>query len=426
MKRRRWEYERAGLAPSAAQCVWLTCVLCLVGWIAAGPVWSATASLPDPRSMTFSPVTFAPPDAERLELDNGLVVYLLEDHELPLVHLGAMMRVGAWLDPLDKTGLAEVTGQLMRDGGSAMMPAKDIDEALEHIAASVSFGIGDESGTASLDVLKKDLSTGIRIFADLLRSPAFETDRLELLRLQALEAIRRRQDHPGAIASREFTKLIYGPDHPYARESTVETVKRITRDDVVAFHRTHIHPNGIIMGVSGDFDKKALIQLIRDTFGDWQRGEVSTFVAPPVPADDAGNAKLAVRFVGKETSQAHLRVGELTIKETDPDYPALAILNDILGEVAFGAVCLRTSGPIAGWRTRWEAGCKPTSVSEDSGRCGPKPSWPRQRRWSADSSPMSSRCVPSRSPTLNSPRPRTLLSTRSCFRLRIHRVLSAG
>lgn len=246
-----------------------------------------------------------------------------------------MMRVGSWLDPADKTGLAEVTGQLMRDGGSSKMSAKEVDEALEHIAASVSFSIGDESGSASLDVLKKDLETGLRIFADLLRTPAFEPERLELIRLQALESIRRRQDQPGSIASREFTKLVYGADHPYARESTFESVKNITREDVAAFHHAHVHPNGLIMGVSGDFDKKAMLQLLRETFGDWERGEVPVLTLPPVADTGPAEGKLSVHYVGKDTSQAHLRVGQLTLKETDPDYPALAILNDILGGGGF-------------------------------------------------------------------------------------------
>lgn len=319
-----------------ARVLWVLVVLCVLsGAMGVEAASAGSATLPDPRTMKFNPVTFAPPDAERVEMDNGIVVYLLEDHELPLITFSAMMRVGSWLDPADKTGLAEVTGQLMRTGGSARQSPQDIDDTLEHIAASISFGVGDESGSATLDVLKKDLDTGLRIFADLLRRPAFDADRLELLRLEALEAIRRRQDQPGSIASREFTKLVYGPDHPYARESTVETVKRITREDVVAFHRAYIHPNGLILGVSGDFDKKTMLQLLRETFGDWARGEVPALALPPVREAGAGNGKLPVHYVGKETSQAHLRVGQLTIKEHDPDYPALAILNDILGGGGF-------------------------------------------------------------------------------------------
>lgn len=313
-------------------------IVLLFGLVAVLPLSHAaaeTASLPDPRQMKFEPVTFSPPDVERLVLENGLVVFLLEDHELPLVTVSAMMRTGSWLDPDEKTGLAGLTGHLMRTGGSAKMSAKQVDEELERIAAGISFSIGEESGSATLDVLKKDLRTGLQIFADLLRTPAFETERVELAKLQAIEGIRRRQDQPGSIAAREFAKLIYGPTHPYARESTVESITKITRDDLAEFHRRTIHPNGMIVGVSGEFDKAAMLALLRETFGDWARGDVPKLTMPPVQPASSVQSKMLVHYVGKETSQAHLRAGSLTIKETHPDYPALAIVNDILGGAGF-------------------------------------------------------------------------------------------
>jgi predicted Zn-dependent peptidase len=262
-----------------------------------------------------------------------MVVYLLEDHELPLITLNAMIRTGTWLDPADKIGLAAMTGSVMRTGGSTRMSADEIDEELERKAANITISFGKESGSASLDVLKKDFPRGLRIFADLLRTPAFEEGRVELAKFQAIESIRRRQDNPGSIAAREFSKLLYGAAHPSARESTVESVMRITRDDLVAFHRTTVQPNGILLGITGDFDKTAVLSLLREVFGDWPKGAVPTMNFPDVPPGDMATA--AVRFISKETSQAHVRMGHLSIKETDPDYVALAIVNDILGGGSF-------------------------------------------------------------------------------------------
>ena len=127
----------------------------------------------DPRQMRFEPVQFTPPEPERVVLENGMVVYLLEDHELPLVTITAMIRTGAWLDPPDKIGLATLAGATMRTGGTQHMSAAEVDEELEQLAASLSVTIGVESGSAMLDVLKKDLGRGLRIFAleGLLRSP---------------------------------------------------------------------------------------------------------------------------------------------------------------------------------------------------------------------------------------------------------------
>ncbi len=309
----------------------LTMLLLLVTQIAPG--LAADLAPNDPRTMRFPTVDFNPPDADRVLLDNGMVVYLLEDHELPLVTINATLRTGSWLDPAEKVGLAGMTGAVMRTGGSARMSPEEVDEELEQLAATVSIGLAKESGSASLDVLKKDLKRGLQIFADLLRRPAFEQSRVELAKLQALEGIRRRQDSPGSIVGREFAKLLYGAEHPSARETTVRSIESITREDLVAFHQQTVHPNGIILGVTGDFEKTSMLALLREVFGDWARGHALDVTIPAVPETDFKTG--AVRFVNKDTSQTHLRVGHLTIKETDPDYVAVAIANDILGGSSF-------------------------------------------------------------------------------------------
>ncbi|WP_447978511.1 M16 family metallopeptidase [Candidatus Nitrospira bockiana] len=291
----------------------------------------AGAGAVDPRQMTFPPVEFNPPEPERVVLDNGMVVYLLEDHELPLITMSATMRTGGWLEPDEKLGLAGLTGLAMRTGGTERLPAAELDQELERLAAVLTVSIGVESGVASLDLLQKDLDRGLTIFADVLRRPAFEPARVELAKLQARESIRRRHDQPQSIASREFAKLLYGPAHPFARESTVQTIGRITRDDLIAFHAATIHPNGIILGVTGDFDRAAMLAKLHEVFGDWAPGPVQPTVVPP----PQGTRDSAVRFIVKGTSQTHLRAGHLSLKETDPDYPALVLLNDILGGGSF-------------------------------------------------------------------------------------------
>lgn len=294
--------------------------------------FAGDVALGDPRTMKFNPVEFSPPEPARLVLEDGMVVYLLEDHELPLVSLSATMRTGGWLEPQDKIGLAGLTGSVMRTGGGGGLTAAQIDEELEQFAIDINMSMGRQSGSASLDVLSKDLARGMRIFAGLLRQPAFEPARVELAKLQAIEGIRRRQDNPGSIVSREFMKQLYGPEHPSARESTIESVQRITRDDMVAFHQRTVHPNGIILGVTGDFKTDEMLALLRATFGDWKKGEVPELKIADAP-ETAGRS--IVRFVSKDTSQTHLRVGHLSIKEQDPDYVSFAIANDILGGSSF-------------------------------------------------------------------------------------------
>jgi len=311
-------------------------VLCSITMAVLIPVLAGCAgdlALGDPRQMTLKPVEFTPPEPDRVVLENGMVVYLLEDHELPLISMTATMRTGSWLDPAERIGLASLTGSVMRTGGGGGLSAERVDEELEQFAGDVGISIGRQSGSASLDVLSKDLKRGLQILAGLIRTPAFEPARVELAKLQAIEGIRRRQDNPGAIVGREFVKLLFGADHPTARESSIESITRVTRDDLVAFHRKTIYPNGLMLGVTGDFDKSAMLALLREVFGDWEKGEVPVLTIADVPQSPM--AKPVVRFVNKETSQTPIRVGHLSIKEQDPDYVALAIANDILGGSSF-------------------------------------------------------------------------------------------
>ncbi|MGQ0696019.1 MAG: M16 family metallopeptidase [Nitrospiraceae bacterium] len=303
-------------------------------WLLTGNTVSAgELAFGDPRAMTFQPVEFSPPEPERVVLDNGMVVYLLEDHELPLITITASMRTGGWLDPADKVGLAAMTGSVMRTGGGGGLSAEQVDEELEQFAGNVGIGIGRQSGSASLDVLSKDLKRGLQIFAGLIREPAFDPARVELAKMQAIEGIRRRQDNPGSIVGREFVKVLYGAEHPSARESSIDSVTRITRDDLIVFHRNTVHPNGTILGVTGDFKRDEMLTSLRDVFGGWEKGTVPELMIDDVPESEA--ASPAVRYINKETSQTHLRVGHLSIRESDPDYVPLAIANDILGGSSF-------------------------------------------------------------------------------------------
>src|SRR3989441_7843865 len=208
----------------------------------------------------------------------------------------------------------------MRTGGTARMTGDQIDEELEFLAANVAIGIGSESGTASLDILKKALERGLAIFADMLRAPASEPAKVELARRQALEAIRRRPDSPAGVAGREFRKLLYGADHPLGRESTAETVTRITREDLVTFHRQYFTPTGLILGVTGDFEKPAMLDALRKTFGDWKPQPVTLPAIPPVTASPAAGDSPSLNSLSRGLTQTHLRARNRSVKGERPDF----------------------------------------------------------------------------------------------------------
>jgi predicted Zn-dependent peptidase len=206
-----------------------------------------------------------------------------------------------------------------------------LDDELEFVGAELTSSIGQDAGWASLNVLTKDLSRGANVFAEMLMRPAFDPAKIDLAKKQAVEGIRRRNDHPGSIASREFAKLLYGPEHPYARESTEATIAAVTRSDMMAWHRRYYHPNTVMIAATGDFRRDELLALLRRSFEGWTPERVTWPTVPPVV--ERKNAR--INLVVREVTQTQVRMGWLGIKQSDPDFFALSLLDDILGGQAF-------------------------------------------------------------------------------------------
>ena len=269
-----------------------------------------------------------PPVPDRFELDNGMIVYLLEDHELPIIDISVRIRTGSIYEPADKVGLAAITGAVMRTGGTTSKTGDELDEILENLAASVETGIGDDAGSASMSVLKEDLDTGVSILADILMNPAFREDKIDLEKVQHRSGIARRNDNPGSITRREFSKLIYGADSPYARTTEYDTINSITRDDLVAFYQEFFRSNNIILGVLGDFDSEVMLTKIQDAFQGWEPAEIDLPEKPKMP--ETYGKKVAL--VNKDdVNQTNIRMGHIGWLRKNEDYPALVVMSQILG-----------------------------------------------------------------------------------------------
>ena len=269
-----------------------------------------------------------PPVPDRFELDNGMIVYLLEDHELPIIDISVRIRTGSIYEPADKVGIATITGAVMRTGGTTSRTGDELDEILENLAASVETGIGDDSGSASMSVLKEDLDTGLSILADILMNPAFREDKIDLEKVQHRSAISRRNDNPGGITRREFSKLIYGADSPYARTTEYDTINSIIRDDLVAFYQKFFRPNNVILGVLGDFNSDEMLAKIQETFKGWEPAEIAIPEKPQIP--EAYGKRIAL--VNKDdVNQTNIRMGHIGWLRKNEDYPALVVMSQILG-----------------------------------------------------------------------------------------------
>ncbi len=262
---------------------------------------------------------------KRIELPNGMVIFLQEDHELPLIKGRATIRGGSRDVPAEKAGLMGIYSQAWRTGGTASQTGDQLDEFLDGRAARVETGGGVDSTTIALDVLKADFDTVFPIWVELLRKPEFRQEKIDLAKTQANTGISRRNDDPGSIVGRESQKLGYGANSPYAQQPEYATIASITRDDLLAFHRRTVHPNNIILAFIGDFDSAKVEKRLRDTFASWPRG-------PQIakPANAMNGAKPGVYFVQKDdVTQSNIAMVHPGIDRSNPDYYAVSIMNEI-------------------------------------------------------------------------------------------------
>lgn len=269
------------------------------------------------------------PKIERLTLPNGMRLFLVEDHELPVIGLAAMIRTGSVYEPADKVGLAQITGQVIRTGGTSQMSGDQIDWILEQKGASIETSIELTAGHVSAWSLKEDFDTVLSILAGILREPAFSQEKIDLAKMQQRSAISRRNDDPGDIASREFTKLIYGPNSPYARHPEYQTIDRITRQDLVDFHKRFFGPNHTWMAIWGDFETSRMVSRVTELFGNWPAIDANL---PHVPALDyryVGSVNLIKKH---DINQSYIILGHIGGRMDDPDYCALIVMNQILGQ----------------------------------------------------------------------------------------------
>ena len=268
------------------------------------------------------------PEYDRYELDNGMVVYLLEDRDLPLIGGTALIRTGSRFESANKVGLASLAGDAMRSGGTESHPAAELNSILERKAASVETSIDGTSGNASFATLSEDLDTVFSLFAEVLRQPAFAADKFAIAKKQQQGAIARRNDDPGDIASREFNKVIYGDDSPYARTIEYSTLNNIALADVKDFYQTYIRPENMIMGIVGDFKADEMIEKVQAAFGDWQVNSAPPTLEPPTASQRATEGVFVVNR--PKLTQSNILMGHIGGKFDSPDYATMSVLNGVL------------------------------------------------------------------------------------------------
>jgi len=290
---------------------------------------TSSSPLPSPDKIKYPPLQFNLPQTQRVVLENGIVLYILEDHELPLVNIKALIKTGTMYDPDNKEGIAELTAYVMRTGGTAKLNSAEIDSRFDFMAAEASIAMSMESAQVNFSVLNKDLDPGLDLLAQILIQPAFEQNKFELARQLKNEALRRLKDDPQSLAFREFNRLIYRGD-PRGRFPSHKSLANIDRNDLIKFHNRFFQPDNIMFTVSGDITKEEAVNIFRRYFDDWKTSGIPANVPPPPQKSNAGTY-----YIDKEISQSTIISGQFAASKNDPDFYAFTVLDFIIGSGGF-------------------------------------------------------------------------------------------
>jgi predicted Zn-dependent peptidase len=293
---------------------------------------AATAQQAPDRSTAPKPgpaPEFKPPSVQRLTLSNGLPVWFVEMHEVPVAHLSLVVRSGSGVDPAGKFGVTNLTSEML-DEGAAGRDALQIADAVEYLGASLSTSSSFDSSTVDLHVPVARLADALAIAADVALRPTFPEKELQRTREELLTNLLQAQDDPEELVRFAFPRLVYGPTHRYGTLSvgTAAAIKGFAVSDLKQFHATHYVPANAALMIAGDTTPDKALPLLEKAFGAW-KGQ-----APAVaPVADAPQLKARqVYLIDKPgAAQSQIRIGWVGVPRSTPDYFALRVLNTILG-----------------------------------------------------------------------------------------------
>ncbi len=306
-----------------------------------------------PESLIFPESHFQPPHPERVQLENGLTLYLLPDSMIPMIRIRGLIHAGSLCEKKEESGLAYLTANLLRLGGSTITSTTEMNRQLEFAGATLESSAGRDYASVSLLALSRDREMGIRFLSEILLQPAFADEPLKQRKTEILDGLRRQNDDPVEITRREFRRVLFG-DHPYGRDplGNEQSVPAFERKDLIRWHQAWYHPDRTILCISGDFKRDEILELVRKYLGGWPRSGVPV----SYPEVRSCGAEGKTFFIPKDLNQSTVRIGHFGIARNNPDKIPLEVLNFILGGGGFSSRLFN--------RVRTEGGFAYTVVSE--------------------------------------------------------------
>jgi predicted Zn-dependent peptidase len=279
---------------------------------------------PDP-AFTF-------PRIARHQLDNGLQVRTVEHKTMPVVTMVVQVDAGAVADPRGREGLAAISADML-DEGTGSLSAIEVSDAFARIGAEYDVDVGPDVTVFTITTLERFADRGASLLADILLRPSLRDTDFDRVRKLRLDRLRQLKDSPPAVAERAFLRLMYG-DHAYGHLpiGNSAALTALALDDVAAFHRERFQPSRATVVVAGPLSHDGLRGLAEGAFSAWEGTAVPPQQGHPAGDSEAVGAPTRLAVVAREAApQSELRIGHLSAHRNSPDYPALLVMNALLG-----------------------------------------------------------------------------------------------
>ena len=289
-----------------------------------------------PDRSTPPPVGPAPalnlPAIQKRQLSNGLPVWIVELHEVPVAQVNLVVFSGTAQDPAGKFGIASLTSAMLMDGAGSRS-ALEIADAVDYLGADLSAGSTSDLTAVRLHVPVARLADALPIMADVALRPTFPDAELDRQRQQRLTSLLQSRDDPATVVGLAFARVLYGPAHRYgtAMMGTGETIKGFSADDVRAFYASAFRPSNAAILVVGDTTPDAMMPLLESSFGGW-KSDANAAATPAKLPEARQVARREVFLVDKPgAAQSQIRIGWIGVPRSTPDYFPLIVMNTILG-----------------------------------------------------------------------------------------------
>jgi predicted Zn-dependent peptidase len=282
-----------------------------------------------PESLAYPVLEYRIPEAKRIALDNGMILYWLGDHELPIIRMSVLVRTGSAYDPPDQPGLAELSCRAMRTAGTLHWRGDELDDQLDRHAIHISCRTDLELVRFSLNTLKENLEEAVELFSEIMTTPRFDPKKVLIEKELMLEEIRRIEDNPQEFAFREFRKHLYR-GNPRGNQKSIPSISGIQVADLADFHHEYFYPENMMIAVTGDISLEETIRVLSSRFPSPSRKHRIA----PLPAPDLRSDGRVI-IIPKEIPQSVVLAGFAAPAKNTSDYHAFSILDFVLGSGGF-------------------------------------------------------------------------------------------